>query len=260
MTEHSEAADVTAKQAPAVPAARQRMTSIQVAERLRNMILQRVDGAFLGSEDSLIQACATSAPTMRQAVRILEREGLLRVRRGNGGGYFGIRPTYGSVEEQVSQHLASLHMPLQEVANIASVLWVELVRQAALVRSEEAQAISARFRKAIDGLTEHSTFHEVSSVELATRAVIFGLVEKRYFELIFRINATFRTGDMPLPATMDGSEAHMHFVRQWKAAKQLELHAIAAGEEDAAAAAAKSQRRIWDERLLASAAVIQDRH
>ncbi|MCB2076153.1 MAG: GntR family transcriptional regulator [Novosphingobium sp.] len=223
------------------------------------MILQSEDGAYLGNEESLVQACATSAPTMRQAVRILECEGLLRVRRGNGGGYFGIRPTYDSVEEQVSRHLSALHIPLQEVASVASVLWVEVVRQAATC-AVPATGLLSQFRKAIDNLHETSTFHDVSSVEIATRIAIFDLVERPYFELIFRINATFQTGDSPLPATIDGSAAHARFVTRWKEAKRLELHAIAAGDEQAAMAAARSQRRIWDDRLLASAAALEGRH
>lgn len=230
-----------------------RATNFDVADKLRTMILSQEDGAFLGSEDSLTQRLAASAPTMRQAARLLEREGLLRVKRGMGGGYFGVRPTYGSVETRVSEHLNTLHVPLQEVATVASVLWVEAVTQAARVRNDISIGIADRFRRKIDALTPTCVFHDVSEVELATRSVIFGLIEKPYFELIFRINSAFRTGASPLPATLNGSEEHALFVERWKAAKNLELHAIAVGNPEVAGSAARHQREIWDRRLLAAA-------
>jgi len=55
-------------------------------------VLAAKEGALIGSEESLIADLGVSRSTLRQAARLLEREGLLRVKRGINGGYYG-QPT-----------------------------------------------------------------------------------------------------------------------------------------------------------------------
>src|SRR5688572_5934839 len=59
-----------------------------VAEELRRRILDGdiADGEVLSTLDSLRSEFATSPPSMREALRILETEGLVSVRRGRNGG------------------------------------------------------------------------------------------------------------------------------------------------------------------------------
>jgi len=59
-----------------------------IAEQLRGQIIRRelADGDFLPVEADLCSHFGTSRPTMREAFRILEAEGLLKIRRG---GRFG---------------------------------------------------------------------------------------------------------------------------------------------------------------------------
>jgi GntR family transcriptional regulator, transcriptional repressor for pyruvate dehydrogenase complex len=59
-----------------------------IAEQLRGQIIRRelADGEFLPVEAELCTHFGTSRPTMREAFRILEAEGLLKIRRG---GRFG---------------------------------------------------------------------------------------------------------------------------------------------------------------------------
>jgi GntR family transcriptional repressor for pyruvate dehydrogenase complex len=59
-----------------------------IAEQLRTQIVRRelADGDYLPVEADLCEFFETSRPTMREAFRILEAEGLLRIRRG---GRFG---------------------------------------------------------------------------------------------------------------------------------------------------------------------------
>ena len=46
------------------------------AERLRTIVLDADEGAFIGSEDALISQLGCSRSTVRQVARLLEREGL----------------------------------------------------------------------------------------------------------------------------------------------------------------------------------------
>jgi GntR family transcriptional regulator, transcriptional repressor for pyruvate dehydrogenase complex len=65
-----------------------------VAARLRWQILagELADGSDLPRESDLIEAFDVSRPSLREALRILETEGLVRVRRGSVGGAVVRRP------------------------------------------------------------------------------------------------------------------------------------------------------------------------
>lgn len=66
-------------------------------DMLRDEILQRDDGEWLGWEDDLVERLGVSRPTLRQAARLLEAEELLVVKRGTNGGLFARRPTTDTV-------------------------------------------------------------------------------------------------------------------------------------------------------------------
>lgn len=65
------------------------------------------DEWFIGSEDDVMRALGVSRPTLRQAVRILEHQQLITVRRGMGGGLFGRRPNGDAVTHMASLFLRS---------------------------------------------------------------------------------------------------------------------------------------------------------
>ncbi|MGH9273524.1 MAG: FadR/GntR family transcriptional regulator [Acidimicrobiales bacterium] len=72
------------------PTPRPQKMAEHIAEQLRGQIVRRelADGAYLPVEAELAEFFDTSRPTMREAFRILEVEGLLHIRRG---GRFGPR-------------------------------------------------------------------------------------------------------------------------------------------------------------------------
>ena len=109
-----------------------------IAEQLRGQIVRRelADGDYLPVEADLCEFFETSRPTMREAFRILEAEGLLRIRRGGRHGpqvcapdpavtarKLGLLLQYGDVEissvydafldvvPQAARRLAERHSP-----------------------------------------------------------------------------------------------------------------------------------------------------
>src|SRR6266404_239290 len=108
------------------------------AARLRELALAADDGELLGSEEALVEKLGASRTTVRQVARLLEREGLLRVRRGINGGYFAARPDLHTIETTVSAYLEMLHTEPEDVTTIASALWVEVLRRAARINSAES--------------------------------------------------------------------------------------------------------------------------
>lgn len=228
------------------------------ASRLRELALASDDGAFLGSEEALVEKLAASRATVRQVARLLEREGLLRVRRGINGGYFAARPTLGTVEAAVSGYLDTLDMEAQDVTVVASVLWVEALRKAASLRTEAATTTARKLREQIAALRSDAPFSQVSELERKTRSEIFALTKARYIELIFQINIAFAQTRFPRVSMTDESEGHRHFVDAWRKAKLMELDAIIDGDPELGMMAARHSRNLWHERIWAAAEAARD--
>src|ERR687892_2606249 len=68
-----------------------------VADILRARIVdgEMADGDLLPKQDDLLDEFRVSRPSIREAMRILETEGLISVRRGNIGGAEGHPPKAG---------------------------------------------------------------------------------------------------------------------------------------------------------------------
>ena len=161
------------------------------AARLRAIVLESENGAFIGSEDTMLDKLGFSRSTVRQVARLLEREGYLRVRRGLNGGYFGSRPDVVTITNTVSSYLESLDMDARDVTVIASALWVEVLCKAAALRTKAARTLADTYRERVLAIKPEASFAQVRALELNSRAAIFELVKSRYVELIFAINAAF---------------------------------------------------------------------
>jgi DNA-binding FadR family transcriptional regulator len=78
---------------PSTPLHQPRLAEL-IADKLRRRILtgQLSDGEVLPNQDSLLAEFKISKPSLREALRILEAEGLITIRRGNVGGAYVHRP------------------------------------------------------------------------------------------------------------------------------------------------------------------------
>ena len=218
--------------------------------RLRGMVLSRADGELLGSEEILERELGVSKPTIRQAARVLEREGLLRVKRGNNGGYFSARPDAGFIEDTVASYLEVLHARPEDLTRVATALWVETVRQAAGLPQERTAKLAAALKRAIARLPENAQFSDIQALDQKIRRAVFDIVDAPYIELIFNINANFarrRFASSPAPA--DGSASHLRFVDAWCKAVVMGLDAICSGDVEVAVLAANRARNLFHRRL-----------
>ena len=89
-----------------------------VAGHLRSRILagEFRDGDLLPKQDALLAAFPVSRPSLREALRVLESEGLITVRRGKVGGAVVHRPTPAGVARTLSLVLSSRSVALSDVA------------------------------------------------------------------------------------------------------------------------------------------------
>jgi GntR family transcriptional repressor for pyruvate dehydrogenase complex len=95
----------------------QRMAEL-VADRLRNRILtgDLEDGDLLPKEEELREIYPVSKPSLREAMRILEAQGLITIRRGNVGGAVVHTPTAKNVAYTLAMVLATRETKMDDVA------------------------------------------------------------------------------------------------------------------------------------------------
>lgn len=116
-----------------------------IADELRTMIVRSAaPGSVLPREHELIERFAVSKPTVREALRILEVEGLVTVRRGVNGGAFVTEPSMGALAQAFCVHLRRGEVTLQDVFVARQVIEPAAARLAAEQRNSE------RLREIVD--------------------------------------------------------------------------------------------------------------
>lgn len=214
---------------------------------LRAFALDLDDGQLIGSEDEILSRLGVSRVTMRQAARLLEREGVLRVRRGINGGYFAARPSVEMVENIVCTYLDTLGLDTKHTGGVATALWIETLRQAAGADRAATRALAEELAAEFNALPPDATLSDISQLEQSSRSRIFRLIEGSYIEVFFRINSTFARMHVTAEVGgIDGFRQHFPvFLERWRKAKLMELEAIAEGDEMLAMMTALHTRKLW---------------
>ncbi|HZJ07793.1 MAG TPA: GntR family transcriptional regulator [Nocardioidaceae bacterium] len=109
--------NATADGTTARPPVRFQRLAEQVADDLRGRILlgDLADGSELPVEEMLRAEYPVSKPTLREAMRVLEAEGLVTVRRGSIGGAVVHRPAAANVAYTLGLVLASRQVDIGDV-------------------------------------------------------------------------------------------------------------------------------------------------
>ena len=103
---------------PSAPEFRYPTASGHVAAVLRRLIVSGGvgDGEALPRQDDLLAQFGVSHPTLREALRVLEAEGLVTVRRGKPGGAIVHRPTVAGIAYTIGLVLEQQHTQLSDAA------------------------------------------------------------------------------------------------------------------------------------------------
>lgn len=119
------------------------------ARQLRERILGVPEGSLLGSEEELMTGLGVSRDTLRQAVRLLENDGLVTIRRGVGGGFFAARPDMELALRASALYLRVHNVGLLDVIDATRSLLIDSCRLAAQstdeVQRKQLQVLLARF-------------------------------------------------------------------------------------------------------------------
>jgi DNA-binding FadR family transcriptional regulator len=169
----------------------------QIADELRRAIVagELDEGDSLGHESELIERFGVSRPSLREALRILEAEGLITVVRGVLGGVVAHRPDHRHAARTAALVLQYRNVSLADVFEARTILEPAAVRQLAqgrgrreaarrlraLIADEEAVSddptafgeANARFHEELVALAGNQTLTIVAEMlnEVVARAV-----------------------------------------------------------------------------------------
>lgn len=202
-----------------------------VADRLRKMILDgRRSTDRLPTEGELSARFGVSRSTIREALRMLESQGLITTRRGVTGGSRVVRLRHQDVGDMLTMGLTVLARTdgcsVAELLEARELLEIPAARAAAARhRPEHLEAMRASLRRPVGGAFHvHRAFH--AAILDATGNRLLYLVT----EPLFRILQTRFLRDRATP----------RFWQQVKTDHQAIVRAIAAGDGDVAARAMAS--------------------
>jgi GntR family transcriptional repressor for pyruvate dehydrogenase complex len=220
-----------------------------VANRLRDLSKDAQDKQFLGSEEELVSTIGAARATIRQAARLVEREGWLLVRRGMNGGYFAARPDPDLIEA-TARYLDMEDVTIEDVTYISSLLWVDVMRKACSVKTDQARQVAQLWHDRIAKVRPNTAFTDIIAIEQELRIAVFNLTKARYIELIFNINATFARKRYVITELTAARPDDRQFVRKWRDSKLAEFQAIIDGDPSMGMMAARFSRAIWDKRFF----------
>lgn len=121
------------------------ITPIQTEKRFEVLAVQLREEIMAGefkagdllSERYLMQRSQLSRGSVRDALRVLEAQGLVETRRGRNGGSYVVESGVGTIVESVDAYVKNGNPPLQAVMDTVELLEPGLARLAATYRTEE---------------------------------------------------------------------------------------------------------------------------
>jgi GntR family transcriptional repressor for pyruvate dehydrogenase complex len=128
----------------------------RVADELRALIVsgELTEGESLGREPDLVERFGVSRPSLREALRILEAEGLITVERGVRGGVVAHEPDKRMTARTAALLLRSRNVSLADVSEARSLLEPQAARKIAAMPERRRKAAAAELHALIDAEEE----------------------------------------------------------------------------------------------------------
>ncbi|MCJ2185714.1 FadR/GntR family transcriptional regulator [Novosphingobium beihaiensis] len=209
---------------------------VATAEVLREHIFALEPGALIGSLHDLAYRLEVGIVTLQQAARVLEHEGLLEVRRGPGGGYYGARPDDAALERAFDAYLRVHPATYEEALDMTSLLFNELVAAAAGCREADMLGQLGKLGERLDDLER--TAAALGSFELEFQDQLFRMVSRPLFEMLTRVTLHYAWG-------RGGPQVHQLQTdsARWCEGRRKIIDAILAGDAELARFEANRQNR-----------------
>lgn len=167
------------------------------AETLRQRIFAHEPGVRIGSLREIAADFDVGIVTIQQVARILEYEGLLEVRRGPGGGYFGRRPDVGTLEGVLTAYMRSHPASWEDALELTSLLFIELC--AAAAGAGKATDLYEELRNLEQRIADCDPLADLATLEEEFQDLLFRMVDRPLFELLTRVTLHFAASNPAQP-------------------------------------------------------------
>ncbi len=213
--------EVTTATAPGV---QKRQLVQATAEQLREMIYASQPDHLIGSLPELARMLGVGIVTVQQAARILEHEGVLDVRRGPGGGYYGRRPDASALERSLAAYMRMQPHSWEEALDMTSLLFNELCATAAASGDPALHPELQCFVARVDHCASEA---DMGDLEQDFQDLLFRMVDRPLFELLTRVTMRFGlTRPMSEPIYPDAAA-----IEGWKDGRHRIIDAILRRDE-----------------------------
>jgi DNA-binding FadR family transcriptional regulator len=200
------------------------------------MILAREPGTQIGSLNEVAEHLGVGIVTVQQAARVLEHEGLLAVRRGPGGGYYGTRPDEAALERAFAAYLRVHGFAQRESQEMLALLDCEIMPAAARSTDENLRSAMLVLSERIDQCDSSA---DRAAFEIELRDLLFKMVARPLVVLLCRVTLRLYVHP-PTVLFFPGEEG----VAAWKAGRRRILAAILDRDETLAQFEAERYRRL----------------
>jgi DNA-binding FadR family transcriptional regulator len=186
------------------------------------MIFAREPGVLVGSLQELARLLEVGIVTLQQAARVLEHEGLLEVRRGPGGGYYGIRPDEAALERALHSYMRMNPASFEEALDMTSLLFNELATTA-------AECTDAGLRSELHTLLQRllgpTAMDQLGKFEADFQELLFRMVRRPLFEMLTRVTLGYSS-------TQQGGRIHQFEgdIEAWRRGRTHIIEAILAND------------------------------
>lgn len=181
------------------------------ASAMRELILAREPDELIGSLPEMAKMLGVGIATVQQVARVLEHEGLLEVRRGPGGGYFGARPDAAAVERSVATYLRVRGSDEYEALEMMTLLDCEIMPAAA--RCNDAELLAGL--RALKGKIDNCVTSEARvNFEDGLHTILFKMVDRPLMELLAHVSMRYYRSQ-PVAPIFEGEDG-LHAWRKWR--------------------------------------------
>ncbi len=215
-----------------------------VADQIRGRIIsgELAEGDLLPKESELRQQYPVNVQSLREALRILESEGLVRVRRGNRGGAVIHRPDAGNVAYSLSMVLAMADSGIDDVARALEEVEPMCAAMCAR-RPDRAETVVPTLRRIhedsvaqVDDLVATTTlsrrFHEqiVESCGNQSLIILAGALEALWSSHVTSwVTDRADPGNVPRPERLEALEVHARILEHIESGDADQARSLAAG-------------------------------
>jgi GntR family transcriptional regulator, transcriptional repressor for pyruvate dehydrogenase complex len=220
-----------------------------VAGLLRERILDGTlsDGDSLPRQEDMLEEFAVSKPSLREALRILEAEGLITVRRGNRGGAIVHAPRARNAGDTIGLVLKAQRVPVGDLRDALRHL-EPLCAGLCAARADRRRAVVPRLKAAHDAslkvidnevefVQQARRFHEelVAGCGNETLKLVVGALESLWSkqEEDWAKEATVAGGFPARERRMEGVRAHERLIELIQAGEEMHVARAARKHLDA---------------------------